>query len=420
MKLDEATRLQVRRGRSKFAAMAATYGLGVFNDSFFRQSAMLLAVGWGLKNMQGWIMVVFALPYVLLAAPAGWLADRFAKRHVVIAAKLLELLAMGCGAVGICTGNWGLILAMVFTMGLQSCLFSPALNGSIPELYPAVYVSRANATLKVVVTAMILGGIATAGVTMSRHAAAWGGISQGRWLVAGGAVAIAALGVLGSFGVPYRPAASPNAVFPWTGPWETMRELATIWRDPLLRVVVAADAFAWFIGALLMPLINELAMVQWGYSEGMAGAIVAAELVGVAIGGILGSRLAVGPRWFVVLPVGALAMAALLGLTGAVPALPAAMQLPAVFVLLPLIGVAGGLFMIPCEAFVQVRPSADRKGVVIASVNFVVFSGIMLSGLVANLLIKRLPPTLGIAMAGAMALPVGVVLWWSLRKRDGE
>jgi len=418
MKLDEATRLQIRRGRSKFAAMAATYGLGVFNDSFFRQSAMLLAVAGaaGLKNMQGWIMVIFALPYVVLAAPAGWLADRFAKRHVVIAAKGLELLAMSCGAVGICTGQWGLILAMVFTMGLQSCLFSPALNGSIPELYPAVYVSRANATLKVVVTAMILGGVATAGVALDQEAAGWGGISQGRWLVGGGAVAIAALGVLGSFGVPYRPAAAPNAAFPWTGPWETMRELVTIWRDPLLRVVVAADAFAWFIGALLVPLINELAMVQLGCTKSMTGAMLAAELVGVAIGGILGSRLAVGPRWFVVLPVGTLAMASLLGLIGAVPALPAAMQLPAVFVLLPLVGVAGGLFMIPCEAFVQVRPPADRKGAVIASANFVVFSGIMLSGLVA-ILLNRWLPTTAIALAGAMALPVGAALWWSLRKR---
>jgi len=114
--------------------------------------------------------------------------------------------------------------------------------------------------------------------------------------------------------------------------------------------------------------------------------------------------------------VGTLAMASLLGLIGAVPALPAAMQLPAVFVLLPLVGVAGGLFMIPCEAFVQVRPPADRKGAVIASANFVVFSGIMLSGLVA-ILLNRWLPTTAIALAGAMALPVGAALWWSLRKR---
>ncbi|MHC4294213.1 MAG: hypothetical protein ACYSTL_01365, partial [Planctomycetota bacterium] len=70
-------RLQIRRARGKFAAMAATYCLGVFNDGFFRQSVMLIAVAAGHKALQGYVMAVFTLPYLLFAAPAGWLADRF-------------------------------------------------------------------------------------------------------------------------------------------------------------------------------------------------------------------------------------------------------------------------------------------------------------------------------------------------------
>ena len=34
----------IRRGRGKFACMAGAYTLGVFNDNFFKQAAMLLAV----------------------------------------------------------------------------------------------------------------------------------------------------------------------------------------------------------------------------------------------------------------------------------------------------------------------------------------------------------------------------------------
>jgi len=60
---------------------------GVFNDSFFRQSAMLLAISEGARSKQGWIMALFTVPYLIVAAPAGWLADRFPKRGVVIAAK---------------------------------------------------------------------------------------------------------------------------------------------------------------------------------------------------------------------------------------------------------------------------------------------------------------------------------------------
>ncbi len=55
---------------------------------------------------------------------------------------------MLAGAAGIITAPGGSIFTMLALMGLQSTLFSPALNGSIPELYPAEYVTRANAILR--------------------------------------------------------------------------------------------------------------------------------------------------------------------------------------------------------------------------------------------------------------------------------
>jgi acyl-[acyl-carrier-protein]-phospholipid O-acyltransferase/long-chain-fatty-acid--[acyl-carrier-protein] ligase len=43
--------------RKKFLAMAAAYCLGVFNDNYFKQAAMLLAVTAGLSHLQGWATV---------------------------------------------------------------------------------------------------------------------------------------------------------------------------------------------------------------------------------------------------------------------------------------------------------------------------------------------------------------------------
>jgi len=417
---DESLTRQIRAARSRFAAMAATYGLGVFNDSFFRQAAMLLLASAGAKHRQGWIIVVFTLPYLLFAAPAGWLADRFAKRHVVIAAKGLELAAMVCGAVGIVAGNWVLITAMVFMMGLQSCLFSPALNGAIPELYPPQYVGRANAVLKVVVTAMILSGIAAAGFALARTGAGWGAAPVGHWIIALGAVAIAAAGVAVSFGVPRRPAASPGAPFPRSGPAETLRQLAAIRRDPLLAAVVAAAVAAWFAGSLLIPLINALATDQFGSREDvdLASYLVSAEVAGVAIGGLCGARLATGRRWWRLIPAGMGAMAALLILMAAAPALPVTARLPATFAVLGLVGVAGGMFLVPCEAFIQVRPAADRKGAVIASVNFAVFAGILLSGPAANALNAAVAPTTGMAILGLVMAAGAIALWRYLAREN--
>lgn len=414
---DERVRRQIRAARSKFAAMAATYGLGVFNDSFFRQSAMLLAVAGGAKDKQGYVMSVFALPYLLFASPAGWLADRFSKRNVVIAAKLLELAAMLCGAAGMCTGHWGLILAMVFLMALQSCIFSPALNGSIPELYPPEHVIRANATLKVVVIAMILGGITASGLALGAPGEALG-VSMGRWVVAAGAVGIAALGVLASLGVARRPATAPGRAFPWTGPLDTLRQFALIRRDGLLLLVVVANVTAWFAGSLLVQFINLLATHQLGTARDVdtASYMVAVELIGVAAGGLAGGRLARGRRWYRALPGGLFALAGMLGAMGLLPMLGPAAQRPAAFALLGLIGLLGGMVLIPSEGLIQVRAAGDRKGIVIASVNFAVFAGILLSGPIANVLNRFVRPSTGIAVIGAMVLPAGAWLWRALAK----
>ena len=416
---DATVKQQVRRARKKFLAMAGCYGLGVFNDSFFRQSAMLLAVAAKMNAMQNWIMALFMLPYILFSWASGWLADRFAKRHVVIGAKALEVVAMTFGAIGIITGSWPFILTMVFLMAWQSCLFSPALNGSIPELYPDVYVIRANATLKVVTTAAILAGISVAGLILD-VGGTLAGVPTGQMLVGVLVLVIAVVGVIVSFGVPKRPAADAKAKFPWDGPFETFRNLGVIWHDRLLRLIVVADVFVWFVGALLTQVINVLAIQQFGRSKTVASVMLGVWVVGVAVGGLLGSRIAVGKRWYRAFAPCLAGMGVLFILVACVPLLPASAQLPTVFALLGLIAVLGGMVLIPSEGFVQTRPAADRKGAVIAAVNFTAFSGMLLSCGLAWVLDLRFLATTSFGAAGLLALPMSVWIKRALAKEDTE
>jgi len=411
---DQASADLIRKARGRFVAMAATYGLGVFNDSFYRQSAMLLAVLVGLEYMQGWVMAVFTVPYLLFAAQAGWLADRFPKRRVVIGSKALELVAMLAGAAGILTGSWPLILTMAFTMGLQSCLFSPALNGAIPELYPDAYVTRANARLKVVVTLMILAGVSLAGMAVSCKDAGWSDVAEGRWIVAGVVVGVSLLGLLISFGVTSRPAASPEARFPWNGPLETVRQVAAIGDDALLRVTVGTNVFVWSVGSLLVPLVNVMTKDEFHRDESFSGYFIATEFIGVALGGLIGGRLATGRRWYRLLAPGTTAMAVLLALMPSAMALPESTRTLTVFALMAAMGIAGGLVLIPCEAFIQTRPPADHKGRVIAAANCLVFCGIFLSGPAASGLTAVMSSSDGFLVTGLAALPVAVWLWLRL------
>lgn len=414
----------IRRGRGKFLAMAAAYSLGVFNDNFFKQAASLLAIAAGLPKLQGFAGAVFTLPFLLLAAPAGWLADRYPKRRIVIGAKCLEVAAMSVGAVGILTAHWSLIVTMVGMMGVHSTIFSPALNGSIPELYAPRHVIKANSILKMTTTAAILVGIIFAGLALGCQQPLWG-VPAGRVIVAAAVMVTAALGLAVSFLVPNRPAASPNAPFPAAGPVDTVRVLAALRRsDPLLSHMVWVDAYVWFAAALQVFLINRLGMGadQLNLGETATSYLVVAELAGVAVGGLACGRLA-GRQWFGVLAPAALALGAALALLASLPLLRIAglshdPQTAAAFVLLAAAGVAGGVMLVPLESFVQTRPAADHKGQMIAAANFAAFLGILCAGIAFVGLDAIVSPAGGFGLLGAATAAVGV--WLKLRPSKME
>jgi hypothetical protein len=412
---EDSLKQHIRRARGKFAAMAASYFLGVFNDNFYKQAACLMAAAAAMADMQGCLFAVYTLPFIVLAAPAGWMADRFSKRTVVIGAKVTELAAAVCGAVGICCASWPLIVSMVFLMGTQATVFSPALNGSIPELYPASYVLKANSLVKMIVTVAILVGIAAAGEALGVSVRI-GDVVLERGLVAGVVVAVAVLGIVVSLGVPRRPAAAPAARFPWTGPADTIKALGRTRSDPLLAVTIAMDAFVWFVATLQIAVINWMGGHQFGLDEARTTRLVFAELVGVAIGGPLAGKLAAGARWFRVLVPAGLVMGVLMVAMIAVPAAPPSARFWLLLAVLGAVGVSGGLLLVPLESFIQIRPAAHEKGAVIAAANFAAFCGILLAGLVSIPANNVLPGTVCFAILGVLTLAASGWLRRALRR----
>jgi MFS family permease len=420
---EETVTSRDRHVQAHFIAMAAAFALGVFNDNFFKQAALLIAIAIGRTSMQGWAAAIFSLPFLLFAAPAGWLADRFPKRNIVIGAKLLELAAMICGAIGICMPqiSMPLVLIMLWVMGLQATIINPALNASIAELYPAAGVLKANAILRPIVTCNILAGVALAGFALARPGTGLYGIPRGRLIVAAAVVAVAVVGVLASLGGLRRAAAAPGLKFPWSGPLDTLRELNAIRQDFLLHLTLIADVFIWFAGSAMVLVINELGMHQYQALFGerrayMTSGLVVAQLVGFALGGGISSKLAAGERWHRVLAPGALVMGTLMIVMHWVPRLSPATQPAALAALIGLIGIGGGIIMVPCESFIQVRPAPEKKGAVIAAANFAAFSGILLSGPAANLLNAHLDPTDSFGLIGLLSWSVGVSVMVALKR----
>ena len=394
--------------------MALTYFLGVFNDNFFKQAVLLLAVALGMNHIQGYATELFSLPFILFSAWGGWLADRFAKKQVVIGVKFLELAAMLIGAYGIITLSWNCVLAMVFLMGLQSTLFGPALNGSIPELYPREYVTKANALLKLVTTVAILLGMALAGFALDQH---WFSttIPFGRVLVAITVVLIALLGVVSSFGVFSRPASGKQVHFPWAGPLNSLRDLLLLKKDPLLLLAVVCDSFFYFISLLAVLVINTLGIQQLGLDSSQTSILSVSLMVGVCGGSLIAAKITSQEQWTHVLMPGAVGMGASLAMAGFLAG-SGHSQFQLLLVALLCAGGFGGLFLIPVTSFIQVRPGAGMKGRIIAVANFAAFTCMFLAGKIFPLLDATLRPSAAMMLLGAVSVAAGTGLWLAVFK----
>lgn len=136
-------------------------------------------------------MVCFVLPYLLLAAPAGYLADRFAKRKVIICCKAAEIVLVLAGALALWRESLVGLGVVLVLLGCQSALYSPAKLGSIPEMLRADRISAANGLMGLVtVVGTVVGG--ALGNLLADFLLRWG--AAWAWLAAAVLLAAAVVG----------------------------------------------------------------------------------------------------------------------------------------------------------------------------------------------------------------------------------
>ncbi len=410
MRYIETEKQVVHFARKKFLAMAGAYCLGVFNDNFFKQAVLLIAVSSGLSHFQGYATVLFALPFILFSSYAGWLADKLPKKKVVIGSKALEVIAMLIGAIGLISGNWICILAMVFLMGAQSAFFNPALNGSIPELYPENYVPRANAILKLTTTLAILAGIALSGISLDQNWMETQVFPFGNLLVGCIVVFVAVIGFIISLGAYSRPASGNTTPLPWLGPISSIRDLSQIIRDRHLRTAIIADTFFYFLASLVVLTINVFGLEQLDITQTATSLMSMTLTLGICIGSILVARQMSMQTWSRHLVIAALGIGAGLAFAGLTIYMPVALQQWLLAGSLSVTGIAGGFFLIPVASFLQVHPAASQKGRVLATANFCCFVAILLSGFVFSLIHPACSPSTIMMMLGALACGAGILL----------
>lgn len=361
-----------------FIGLSLTQFLGALNDNIFRWLAVPIAkpvLGDAQALSLG--LACFTLPYLLFASLAGYLADRFPKRKIIVGCKVAEVILMAVGVIAMSIGSIWLLFIVVALMGAQSALFGPAKFGSIPEVVDKERISKANGWMALItVVASALGFIVGNSLV--------GLVHPDITVPAAVLVGVATLGWLTSLMISRVPAADPERALTFNPVGETWRNLRLLGGNiPLMRTALGI-AFFWLLASLAQMTIDVYGTHELQLEQQSIGTLLGILVAGVGLGSVLAGYWSGGNVELGIVPLGALGIvisagALYLSGSGIDPTSTETLQSAYIWscVWLFFLGVGAGLFNIPLEAYLQHRSERKHRGVILAAGNFLSFSLIL-------------------------------------------
>ncbi len=393
----------------RFLPLFTTQFLGAFNDNLFKTSMVLFATYAIFNdprmeaNFNALATGIAILPFFLLSALAGQLADSHDKARIIRIVKTAEIAIMALGATGLMVARSGhstigivLMLCAVLCLGAHSTFFGPIKYAILPQHLPPPDVLGGTGLVEAGTYIAILMGTIVAGF-MTEH------IERAAITV----LAIAAIGWFAGRQVPPAPREGPPLKInynPFTASW---RLISATMHIPRLFLAICAISFFWTIGAMLIIVFPPLVKNVLTADERVASFVIAVFSIGVAIGSVVINTMLKGKISAKYSPASVIAMGGFVILFSVLvrawtPA--AAGQYydwsgflaqpgawPVLGTLLA-IAVTGGMFVVPLYAFLTTTVEKDQTARTVAA-NNVVNSGAMTVGSIAVIGISALGVT---------------------------
>lgn len=425
--MQSAMRLLTKR---RFLPLFVTQFLNAFNDNFFKMAMVVLATYTILQGGEqeeayynALAGAIFILPFFILSAVSGQIADSMDKRRIILWVKSAEIGIMLVGAAGILIHSIPLMFVALFAMGVHSTFFGPIKYGILPQhlkddevLGGTGFVEAG--TYIAILTGTIVGGIIPAG-----------------WAAAG----VIVVAIVGRITAQFVPPAPPEPDAPalnvdWNIFRSSWRLVNATMHVPRLFLAIIAISFFWAIGAVLAAQFPPMVKNALAGDRTVATLFTAIFSVGVAIGSIIINRILKGRVSAKFAPASVLAMGAFVLILWwvvkgwvPVPDTPAdADQLldwweflmirQADYILAALLGIAitGGMFVVPLYAFLTTTVGKSETARTVAA-NNIVNSGAM----VAGALLYAALAALGVSIADtlfmiALACVISAWISWKL------
>jgi MFS family permease len=372
-----------------FIGHAVTQFLGAFNDNVFKQILLLLFVAVptaaGVRDLQAVATVCFAVPFILFSGLAGFLSDRYSKRRVIICSKIAEIVIMGIGAVlfsvyartGLTFSTVAMLSATLFLMGAQSAFFGPGKYGILPEMLDRRVIPAANGFVLMLTFLAIIFGIACAGELLHR-------LENQLWIAGVICVGIGIVGTYYATRLKRVPPAFPQLRLELhhLGIGREVRNYLATDR-PLVAAIFASTLF-WLAASMVIMTVNAFGVEQLEISKRLTAWLNASVSIGIAVGSLVAGTISKGRFHTGVMKAGAWGLAITL-LIMAVPGWngrPHMLGLYPSIVALIMIGAFTGMFAVPLQVFIQIRPPDEIRGRMLATQNLLNWIGIVFSAVI--------------------------------------
>jgi MFS family permease len=374
-------------GQRRFLPLFVTQFLGAFNDNLFRTAMVILAIYTIFNDpaqeaqFSTIAQALFILPFFLLSALSGQLADSHDKAVIIRIVKTAEIVIMMFGAAGILLHNIPLMLGALFAMGVHSTFFGPIKYAILPQHLDNDHVLGGTGLVEAgTYVAILLGTIV-------------GGSIPPTWAAIGVLIVAIAGRIAGGMVPPAPPEPRAETLkMDWnifSASWRLTRATMHV---PRLRLAIICISFFWSIGALLAAQFPPLVKNALGADETVATLFLAIFSVGVAVGSVAVNRLLGGHVSARYSPVSGVLMAVFVMVLwwaveqwqpagGDLLGIRAFVSIPlADLVIVALFGIAvfGGMFVVPLYAYLTVTVDKTETARTIA-VNNIVNSGFMVA-----------------------------------------
>ena len=406
----------------RLGPLFTTQFFGAFNDNLFKAALAALFVYGSLVAAEHRDLAVnaatglFVLPFFLFSAMAGQIADKYEKSRIVRRVKLLEIAVALMAGVALFLQSFALMLTVLFLLGFQSAFFGPLKFSILPQHLDETELVGGNGVVGMGTFVSILLGTIV-GTLIG------GGEVVSAWLFAL-VLTVAVTGYLASRRIPEAPANDPGERLRWNPFVLTWRIIGLARQQKSIFLSILGISWFWLIGAVYIAQIPNLTREYLAGGPSVVTLFLSVFTVAVAIGSLLCERLSRRRIEIGLVPFGALGVSvagidgyfAILAIEGT--GLRNALEFLAadgsvrLLIDMMLLGIFGGMFVIPLQAFIQARTPPERRARIIAA-NNILNSLFMVAGAAIAILwlsvLDLTMPSLFLALAIANAIVAGYI-----------